>query len=105
MADGDGDPRKEGWRVPFRTGALWGVAVPVALGLGVLGCGVLYDHTLRPRLRYTVTPQPAPGLQAAIHPGGQDPHAAPQRTPPDPTIERAKAEVAAAGLPGWEGAR
>lgn len=105
MADGDGDPRKEGWRVPVKTGVLWGVAVPVVLGLGVLGCGALYDHTLRPKLLYTVTPQPAPGLQASIHPAGRDPQSAPPRATSDPAIERAKAEIAASGLPGWGSAR
>lgn len=101
MAEGDGDDRKEGWRVPVRIGAMSGVAVPVVLGLIVLGCGAIYDQTLRPKLVYTVTPQPAPGLQASIHAGGGDPEAATPHAKPDPAIERAKREIAADGLPGW----
>ena len=101
MAEGDGDDRKESWRVPFRIGAISGVLTPIVLGLIVLGCGVLYDHKLRPKLIYTVTPQPAPGLVASIHAGGDDPEVAPPRIAPDPAIEHAKREVAADGLPGW----
>jgi len=102
MAEGDGDDREEGWSVPVRLGAIAGVLTPVVLGLVVLGCGLLYDHSLRPKLVYTVTPQPAPGLEASIHPGGGDPETAPARATPDPAIERAKREVATAGLSGWQ---
>ncbi|MGN6270062.1 MAG: hypothetical protein ACTHM0_09235 [Sphingomonas sp.] len=101
MAEGDGDDRKEGWRVPVRIGAISGALVPIVLALIVLGCGVIYDHTLREKLIYTVTPQPAPGLEASIHSGGRDPEAAPPRAVPDPAIERAKREVAASGLSDW----
>lgn len=103
MAEGDGDDRKEGWRVPVRAGAISGVLLPIVLGLIVLGCGVLFDHTLRQKLVYTVTPQPAPGLLASIHAGGNDPEVAAPRAVPDPAIERAKREVAAGGLADWPG--
>lgn len=101
MAEGDGDDRKEGWGVPVRIGAIAGVLTPIMLALVVLGCGVIYRHTLGPKLVYTVTPQPAPGLEASIHPGGNDPEVAVPPTRPDPAIERAKREVATGGIPGW----
>jgi len=101
MAERDDDDCKEDWGVPFRLGALSGVLTPVVLGLIVLGCGAIYDHTLRPKLVYTVTPQPAPGLRAAIHPGGNDPEVAAPPALPDPSIEKARREVVAGGLAAW----
>ena len=101
MAESDGDDRKEGWGVPVRIGAIAGVLTPITLALVVLGCGVIYRHTLGPKLVYTVTPQPAPGLEASIHAGGNDPEVAAPLATPDPAIERAKREVATGGIPGW----
>ena len=100
MAD-ERDDEPEGWGVPFRIGAISGIAVPVVLGLAVLAAGAVYDHTLRPKIVYTVTPQPAPGLETDIHAGTNDPEVAPPLAYPDPYIERAKAEVAAQGIAGW----
>lgn len=101
MAESDGDDRKEDWAVPVRIGAIAGVLTPITLALVVLGCGAIYHHTLAPKLVYTVTPQPAPGLEASIHPGGNDPEVAPPPATLDPAIERAKREVATGGLAGW----
>ena len=101
MAERDDDDCKEGWEVPFRIGAISGVLTALALGLLVLGCGVAYDHGLRPRLAYRVTPQPAPGLATDIHAGARDPEIARPRGEPDASIDRAKREIVADGLPGW----
>lgn len=92
---------REGWQVSFRVGAIGVVAIPVALGIGVLITGVIYAHTLRPQLHYTVAPQPAPGLEAAVHAGVRDPEETPPVVVPDDAISRAKAEIVATGLPGW----
>lgn len=101
MADEGGNDMREGWHVPFRVGWISIVTVPVVLAIGLVIAGLIYTHTLRPRLRYTVTPQPPPGLAAAIHAGAMDPEVTPPVVTRDPRIERAKAEVAAEGLPGW----
>jgi hypothetical protein len=77
--------------------------VPIVLVVAILIAGAVYDHSLRPKLQYTVTPQPAPGLEADIHAGATDAEVAPPLLRPDSAIERAKAEVAAQGLPGWQG--
>ncbi|MGN6621558.1 MAG: hypothetical protein ACTHKR_10910 [Sphingomonas sp.] len=102
MAESNHDEHKESWAVPFRIGAISGVMTPVVLVLIVLGCGAIYRHSLRPALVYSVTPQPAPGLETAIHPGTNDPEVAMPPTKPDPAITRAKREIVAGGLAGWE---
>ncbi|MGN6375216.1 MAG: hypothetical protein ACTHMG_06645 [Sphingomonas sp.] len=101
MAEDDRKDPHEGWEVPFRIGALGGLAVPAVLLAGVLIGGTVYDYTLRPKLNYTVTPQPAPGLKADVHAGVSDPEVAPPVVRPDPVVERAKAAAAAQGLPDW----
>lgn len=97
----DHHDEREGWQVPFRIGAIGAVAVPVVLAIGVLTAGLIYAHTLRPRLHYTVTPQPVPGLEATVHAGVRDPEVTPPVAHRDAAVEHAKAEIAAAGLPGW----
>jgi len=102
MAGPDRDA-PEGWGVPTRIGIAAGVLVPLMLAIGVVAGGAVYNHTLRPRVRFTVTPQPAPGLMADIHAGVTDPEPPPPLVRPDPAIVRAKAEVAAEGIAGWSG--
>lgn len=97
------DDEPEGWGVPFRIGLLSALAVPIGLGIAVFAGGVIYDHTLRHQVQFSVTPQPAPGLEVAIHAGVRDPAVVPPPQPVDRVIERAKSETAAEGLAGWPG--
>jgi len=101
MADEGGNDMREGWHVRFRIGWISAVSVPAVLAIAILIAGLVYTHTLGPRLRYTVTPQPAPGLEATVHAGTTDPEVTPRVVHPDRAIEHAKAEIAAEGLPGW----
>lgn len=101
MADDDRDDTREGWYVPTRIGMIAIVATPIALAILVLIAGLVYNRTLRPKLLFSVTPQPAPGLKADVHAGVADPEIAPPLAPPDAAIERAKAATARQGLPGW----
>src|SRR6185437_1392494 len=97
------DDEPEGWSVSFRIGMISALAVPIGLGIAALAGGVIYDHTLRRQVQFSATPQPAPGLETAIHAGVRDPAAAPPPQPVDRAIERAKRETAAEGLAGWPG--
>lgn len=97
------DDESEGWDVPFRIGLIAGLAVPIGLAIAVFATGVIYNRTLRPQVQFGVTPQPAPGLETAIHAGTRDPKAVAPPQSIDHAIERAKAETAAEGLAAWPG--
>ena len=100
MSDQSNEP--EGWAVRQRVGMLAAVGTVATLVVLLIGAGMVYDRTLRPKTYQHHVPFPAPGLETLIHDGVKDPRAAAPSTTPDAGVAAAKRRILSNGLAGWE---
>lgn len=92
----------EGWSVRHRPAVIAALAVPLVLAVLLIVAGWFYDRDLRPTIRQSVTPFPAPGLETFIHDGAQDPYRPRSPVKPDPAIATAKRAIVRDGIVGWK---